>query len=162
MSGQKENLLVLLPEVVAEVRVPEFSFWQGIKVFGANLHHPLRTLLLTRPLTRDFFFALHVYVIARATGTSHFSPTATNHDHGAHSQRASRGHSSRRLLRATGTSHFSPTATNHDHGAHSQRASRRHSSILQRWCISNASSPFRIATNNQSLQHHRRPQADLQ
>ena len=50
VSGQKENLLVLLPEVVAEVRVPEFSFWQGIKVFGANLHHPLRTLLLTRPL----------------------------------------------------------------------------------------------------------------
>ena len=41
VSGQKENLLVRLPEVVAEVRVPEFSFWLGVKVFGANLRRPL-------------------------------------------------------------------------------------------------------------------------
>ena len=131
MSGQKENLLLRLPEVVAEVRVPEFSFaWlgrQGVKVFGANLRRLLRTLLLTRrPLTRISSHACYMLHV-----TSYFPPTSTNHDHGAHSQRASRRHSSRRL-------------------------------ILQRWCISNASSPFRTATNNQSLQHHRRPQADIQ
>ena len=51
VSGQKENLLVLLPEVVAEVRVPEFSFWLGVKVFGANLRRPLLVPAL-RPCLR--------------------------------------------------------------------------------------------------------------